>query len=348
MPRTRIGLPLFGLLPALLFIPAARAGSPRPEEGCAIVEERSFSASLSAFAAVEPVAAVTVPALVDGTLAGWRALPGMAVRRGEVLGNLGGPERAQEVAAARAAVDQARNALDLAEKTEAVVRETYPAISTIQKLHEARAAVAQTTSALEAAKARWAFVRDEGQIRAPVDGTLTEVYAAQGQAVVAGTILVRMEDASRLWLHAVFYGQDAMRLQPGMRGVFAPAGGGKEVPVRVSGVIAPLRPDGGRAVSCLPLGPSDWISGEAGTLKLDSSAVSWPAVPEAALILKGKTWYVVVRGPAGDEHREVGPGLESEGWRAISRGLKPGEQVVVKDAYLIFHRGVAKDFTPPD
>ncbi len=348
MLGTPKSLSAFGLLVVLAFAPAALAGSPQPAAGCAIVAERSFSASLSAYAAVEPVAALTVPALVDGTLDGWKALPGMAVRRGEVLGSLGGPERAQEVAAARAALDQARTALGLAEKNESVVHETYPAISTIQKLHEAQASVAHAKSALEAAKARWTFVRGEGQIRAPVTGTLTEVYAAQGQAVVAGTVLVRMEGSSRLWLRAVFYGQDALLVQQGMRGVFAPVGGGKATPVRVSGVMAPVRPDGGRAVSCLPLVPSAWISGEAGTLKLDSPPASWPAVPEAALILKGETWYVVVRGPAGDERREVGPGLESGGWRAIQSGLKPGEQVVVEDAYLVFHRDVAKDFTPPD
>ncbi len=332
----------------LLFGCAAQAGLPPAAEGPVIVANHPFSPSFTAYAVVEPVAPVTVQALVNGTLVQWRALPGMAVRRGDVLGRLAGPERAKEVAAARAARDQAAEALDLAKKNEAVVQQTYPVISNSQKLHEARSLVLQAQSALEAAKARWAFVRDEGEIRAPDSGALTDVYAAEGQTVAAGTVLARMEDPSRLWVHAVFYGRDALRLRPGLKGSFVPVGGGEAVPVRVSGVIAPVRPDGGRAVGCLPLGPSAWVSGEAGTLDLKSPSVSWPAVPEAALILKGERWYVVVRGSGGYENREVEPGPEESGWRAIPRGLKPGERVVVKDAYRIFHRDVAKGFTPPN
>ena len=32
----------------------------------------------------------------------------------------------------------------------------------------------------------------------------------------------------------------------------------------------------------------------------------------------------------------------------ISRGLKPGEQVVAENAYLEFHRGISQRYTPPD
>ncbi|OYW06789.1 MAG: hypothetical protein B7Z61_01205 [Acidobacteria bacterium 37-71-11] len=348
MRATRKSVARFGFLPLLLLAPAVWAGSPQPAKGCAIVEEHPFSVAPSAFAVVEPVAAITVPALVDGSLVQWRALPGMAVRRGEVLGRLAGPERAKEMIETRSALEEARSAFDLARKNEAAARETYPVITNVQKLNEAQAAVAQAESALKAAKARWAFVRSEGEIRAPVTGALTGVYAADGQAVAAGTVLARIEDSSRLWLHAVFYGRDALLLTPGLHGLFAPLGGGKAVPVRVGSVIAPMQPDGGRAVGCLPVSPAAWFSGQSGTLKLEAPPLSWPAVPESALILKGESWYVLVRGQAGDERRKVEPGPEAGGWRAILRGVKPGEQVVVKDAYLLFHRDVAKAFTPPD
>ncbi len=347
MWATRKSVARFGFLP-LLLARAAWAGSSQPAQGCVVVEERPFSVAPSAYAVVEPVAAITVPALVDGSLVQWKALPGMAVRRGDVLGQLAGPERAKEMVEARSALEEARSAFDLARKNEAAARETYPVITDVRKLNEARAAVTQAESALKAAKARWAFVRGEGEIRAPATGVLTRGYAADGQTVAAGTVLARMEDSSRLWLHAVFYGRDALLLKPGLHGLFAPLGGGEAVPVRVGSVIAPMQPDGGRAVGCLPVSPPAWFSGQSGTLKLEAPPLSWPAVPESALILKGESWYVLVRGAVGDEHRKVEPGPEAGGWRAIVRGVKPGEQVVVKDAYLLFHRNVAKAFTPPD
>ncbi|MGC8723157.1 MAG: efflux RND transporter periplasmic adaptor subunit [Acidobacteriota bacterium] len=336
---------------SLSLLPAGAAmgsGAPGGAEAPIVVHERSFSTSLTAYALVEPVALVTVPALVDGTLVQWKVSPGMAVRRGELLGRLAGPERAKELAEARSALDQAESALDLAKRNEAVVHQTYPVISNSQKLAEAQAAVTQTASALKAAKARWTFVSAEGEIRAPVSGTVTEVAVAQGQPVAAGTVLARLEDPARLWARAVFYGRDALELKAGMKGLFTPAGGGEPVPVQVRGVIAPVRPDGGRAVGCVPIGPAAWISGQAGTLRLEGAAASWPAVPERALVLKGQQWYVLIAGPSGEERREVEPGPESDGWRAIVRGLKAGDRVVANDAYLRFHQDVAKSYTPPD
>ena len=335
-------------LPLLSVGASTRSGAPERADAPIVVPERSFSASLTAYALVEPVALVTVPALVDGTLVQWQALPGTAVRKGEVLGRLAGPERAKEVAEARSALDRAESALDLAKRNEAVVHQTYPVISNSQKLAEAQAAVTQAGSALRAAKALWAFVSKEGEIRAPVGGTVTDVAVTEGQSVTAGTVLARLEDPARLWARAVFYGRDALGLEAGMKGLFTPAEGGEPVPVQVRGVIAPVRPDGGRAVGCVSIGPATWISGQAGTLRLEGAAASWPAVPERALVLRGQQWYVLVAGPSGEERREVELGPESDGWRAIVRGLKAGDRVVVNDAYLRFHRDVAKSYTPPD
>jgi len=39
----------------------------------------------------------------------------------------------------------------------------------------------------------------------------------------------------------------------------------------------------------------------------------------------------------------------ARGWQTfIERGLEPGAQVVVENAYLEFHRGISKNYQPPD
>lgn len=312
------------------------------------VGTRPFAANLAAYASVEPVALVTVPALAEGTLASWKVFPGMAVAKGERLGRLVGPERAKEVAEAQAALEQAKEALALAEQDEATVQQTYPVLTNRQGLAKARTAVDQARSALHAAQARWAFVSEAGELRAPVSGTVTDVEAANGQAVMPSMVLCRLEDPSHLWVHATFYGSDALALKPGMAGTFAPPGGGAPIPVRLRSIIAPLRPDGGRSVGCQAIGSPSWLSGEAGVLRLTGASTKWPAVPERALVLKGRRWYVLVAEGSGTQAREVEPGPKMGGWRAIEKGLKAGERVVVDDVYLQFHRDVAKSYIPPD
>lgn len=320
----------------------------RAQATVAQVQERAVQPTVSAYAMVEPIATLSVPALLDGRLEGWRVTPGMRVGRGQLLGRLGGPEHAKEEAVARAEKVRAGSTLAFARKSEAVVRQTYPAISDLQKLLAAQATVATAEAALQAASARWTALEAGSQVRAPASGTVTEVLAGNHQQVMAGAILLRLQDPGQLWLRAEFYGAQADRLKPGMRGTFQPLGGGAPVPVRIRSVFPSSRPGGGRTVGCDNTGPAGWVGGEAGTLRLEEPSLSGPAVPEAALILDGARWFVVVQVAQGFVPREVTPAAGSDGWRLISKGLKTGETVVVRDAYLVFHRDVAKSFAPPD
>ena len=335
------------LLPFLI-LAAMTPWAARAETTVTQVQDRAIMATFSAYAVVEPISTLSVHALLDGRLEGWQVTPGMPVRRGQVLGRLGGPEHAKEAAAVRSEKARAASTLAFAQKSEAVVRQTYPAINDLQKLLAAQAAVADAEAALQAASARWTALEEGSLVRAPASGTVTDVLAGNHQQIAAGTTLLRMQDPAQLWLRAEFYGADADRLKPGMRGTFLPLGGGAPVPVRIRRVFPSLHPDGGRTVGCDDTGRAGWVGGEAGTLRLDGPSVSGPAVPEAALILDGAHWYVLVQGAQGFAPREVTPAAGSGGWRLISQGLKTGETVVVRDAYLAFHRDVAKSYAPPD
>ncbi len=59
-------------------------------------------------------------------------------------------------------------------------------------------------------------------------------------------------------------------------------------------------------------------------------------------------WWVLVRTQQGNRRHRVVPG-PSRGWQTfIEQGLKPGEHVVVQNAYLEFYHGIASHYTPPD
>ena len=59
-------------------------------------------------------------------------------------------------------------------------------------------------------------------------------------------------------------------------------------------------------------------------------------------------WWVLVRTQQGNRRHRVVPG-PSRGWQTfIEQGLKPGEHVVVQNAYLEFYHGIASHHTLPD
>ncbi|MDE2490449.1 MAG: hypothetical protein KGM24_06345 [Elusimicrobia bacterium] len=155
--------------------------------------------------------------------------------------------------------------------------------------------------------------------------------------------------SGRLWLKAAFYGSDLDALRPGMKGSFVPAGTDRSVPVRLCATFGLLRADGGESAALLavPAEPG-WRNGMFGTVTLRGPARTLPEVPTRALILDQGRWWVLVRTPSGDEAREVRPG-PARGWDTfIESGLAGGETVVVADAYLEYHRNVAKAYQPPD
>ena len=72
------------------------------------------------------------------------------------------------------------------------------------------------------------------------------------------------------------------------------------------------------------------------------------SVPTRALVLDQGQWWVLVHSSTGDHRQAVVPG-PARGWRTfIERGLEPGVQVVVENAYLEFHLGISKNYQPPD
>jgi cobalt-zinc-cadmium efflux system membrane fusion protein len=71
-------------------------------------------------------------------------------------------------------------------------------------------------------------------------------------------------------------------------------------------------------------------------------------VPTSALVLDRGRWWVLVRTARGDRPQPVVPG-PALGWRTwIAAGLRAGQQVVAKDAFLKYHRDIAQSYQPPD
>jgi cobalt-zinc-cadmium efflux system membrane fusion protein len=142
-----------------------------------------------------------------------------------------------------------------------------------------------------------------------------------------------------------------------MQGSFEPVYGSDAIPVRVESVFAALAPDGGEKVGLVatasgsgpaPASAAPWLNGEWGSVTVSGAVRRLIAVPTAALIIDQAQWWVLVHTAGGERRQRVVPG-PTRGWMTyIEKGLEPGEQVVVQNAYLAFHRDIARHYTPPD
>ncbi len=350
--------PFAALLPAALLLGMAGstwAASARADPYVS-AKAASVAREIRAYAQVEPIATVELRVVAPGTLGGLRILPGSAVRAGEVLARVQGPRMQARLVASsqRLAGAEARARAD--RRLLAIVRAKFGTqLATRQDLDAAQARLSAADAAVRTATARLREVRSQRSLRAPVAGTILALQAADGEQVASGQAIATLQPAGRLWLRAQIYGADASGLRVGMRGSFRPSGGqARPVAVEVAAIAAAMAPDGGVQVGLLPVAsavsaaPAHWVDGQWGKLVLKGPVQRMVMVPTRALILDRGRWWVLVHSAAGDRPTPVVPG-PARGWQTgIVSGLSPGQQVVVSDAFLEYHRGIASRYTPPD
>ncbi len=129
-------------------------------------------------------------------------------------------------------------------------------------------------------------------------------------------------------------------------GMFTPGSGGAAVAVRVRGALGVAQADGGLPVALTPGSPL--APGAFGTVTLTLPEQTATMVPASALILDKGQWWVMLHTAQGDHPAAVVPGPAQGDDTVITSGLKPGEDVVVVDAYLLYQRGIAALYQPPD
>lgn len=317
-----------------------------------VAAPQTVARSLRAYAQIESMAVVRIRAVAAGTLGGLRIVPGSVVAAGEVLAQIGGAgahavltTREQALAKAQAQQQTAEHALQTAQE---LLRER---LGTRQSVDSARSHLAAAQAAVRTAQADLVATRASQTVRAPATGIVLSRPASNGEAVTAGETLLTLQPDGQLWISARYYGADADLLRVGMEGSFQPAGDGAAIAVKVVAAAPGVTSRSGRRVGVEPVSaarPAWWTSGQWGTLTLAGPAASMVAVPTRALILDRGRWWVLVHTAGGDTPREVIPGPAQQWNTWIAAGLRAGEQVVVDDAYLKYHRGVDATYQPPD
>ena len=321
----------------------------------AVVREQAVRESIRVPGRLEarPGGAADVVAPIDGRLTRVVDLAlGAAVTRGQELARLlpppSSPADLPQLQRARA---QAQTSLTLATRDrERAERLTTAGAAPGKRLDEARAAEEQARAQLAAAEAslaqynaaRTGGTTGEGLfvVRAPVSGVIAHREAAAGGNVTAGSVLFRVVDASQVHVVGQVPEADAARARIARAAELEITGHTDRVPAgRLVNVGRVLDPQSrtlpvtfafDNRLLGLPVGQAVFVH-----LLMDPT-MPRPVVPAAAIVDDaGRPIVFVQREGETFERRAVTLGPRSGELVQVVEGVKPGDRVVTKGAYLV-------------
>lgn len=328
------------------------ASTPRAEEGVVPLTAEAAKAAGVAVVAVDqgggsairltgrveaaPDARAVIAAPVGGTIERVLLSPGAPVAAGGAVAVIRSADGALIRAEASAAAAEAQAAHAALAREERLLK---AGVTARQDFEAARAASARASAQATAAQARVSAAGAPGAggqatIRSPIAGLVTSVQAAPGGFVAQGAVIAEVTDPGRLEVVFNVPADPAAKLKVGapLR-LIGPDG--TETPAEIVGV-APLAQGvtGAALVRARPRGPG-LTPGAAVSAQVAADGQGRPSVPsEAVQSLEGRQ-VVFVAEPAGFRARSVTVGSSGGGQTQIVAGLKLGEKVAGRGAFVL-------------
>ncbi len=290
----------------------------------------------------------TVAAPLAGVLSVSKPLPylGKRVAKGELIALIEPPIRpdggAGQFSAAHA---EARNRVTLASQEYERAQRLYEAkIAPRKRVEEAAAALDSARAALAPLeKSALALGGDGGgrlAVRAPVSGTVVELFSGTGRGIEAGQPIVRIVNTSTLWLKTNLPAVDAGKLprQPGAR--FTVAGQEGEFKAgRLISVGDMLDPQSRTlaVIFSVPNPDARLKVGMFATVGVSTGTETEGLVLPAEALAEDEGRFFVFVQTSGERfsRREVQIGVKDGGLVQITKGLEGHERVVVKGSYYL-------------
>ena len=323
-----------------------------------LVEGSVMRQSLRVPAIVEPRTGgrLVVTAPVAGRLLASVRMPGLgaAVRRGELLGEIvphwtGSPDRT----ALQLALEEAKVALEAANRQRQRA-ERLLAVGAVpeRRLEDAKADEAVALARLTAADQRMAHYeasrRDDPHqeslssfsVRAHLEGVVTAVYATEGAHVEEGDVLLELAATEMVHVSAAVPEARAAVLRSLKGAEIELADGATVLPVRElvsTGMVVDPQTRTLKATYLVDNSGRNIAIGQSVIVRLFTSRTAEaPTVPDSALVDDGgRTVVYVQTGGESFERRHVEIGTRTGQNVQVTAGLRVGERVVKKGAYLL-------------
>ncbi|MFM0509235.1 efflux RND transporter periplasmic adaptor subunit [Paraburkholderia sp. RL17-373-BIF-A] len=311
--------------------------------------QKHIASTFAAPARVQAASNTVMTAPTAGVVSSMRLIPGEEVRAGQVIARLTGPSVSTDTARLAADLKSAQIRMAAASQAAAIEQQKLDEhLSTRDVVIRARAELDTVRQQVAAAQSAARSYASLVVIRAPEDGVVTAVNAADGQYVTADQPLATAAPSRGLHVVANLFGNDASSVAAGMRGIFLAEGADAPVDVVVQHVSRSITTPGQLEVWLDAASGPSLVAGSVGTVSLTASDDKRLAIPSTALILDGGQWWVLVRDKSGSRRQQVTPGISDGGWTSIRQGLQQGERVVTQDAYLLFHQDFATRYQQAD
>ncbi|WP_339913073.1 efflux RND transporter periplasmic adaptor subunit [uncultured Brevundimonas sp.] len=286
-----------------------------------------------------PRGEAVLAARADGVITGVSLRLGDSVRAGQTVALIESREAsaiAAERATAQARLTAARQALAREQRlfdAQITARQDLEAAQTV--LAEAEAEARRTSSAAAAAR-----VSGDGRstgVVSPISGRVTVSNATLGAFVSAGTELFRVANSSEIQIQAAVSADDANRIAPGDRASISLPEGEVQATVRS---ITPGVDAQSRAATVLlnVSGVGGLRPGQAIAVRIytrDARTTDGVSVPEEAIQTVEGQEVVFVRSASGFTAVPVIVGQRSAGRAQITSGLRAGQTVATRNAFLL-------------
>ncbi len=294
----------------------------------------------------DPARTVAVLPAGGGRVQALKVALGDRVQRSQVLAVIDSPDLAQAYADNDRAASSARLAAANLKRAE----EQFKIGATAQRdLDQARNDTAQAVAEYARTRTRLrsmgaaADARGDGRllsVRAPVPGSVTALTVAPGAMINDITqSIMSIADLSVVWVSAQVAEKDLAALAPGQDAeVSVAAYPGKTLHGKVLFVADVIEPDSRRNKTRIAFANPDYAlkPNMFTTVTLHGPARTRVVLPSSALLMNNdRTSVFVATAPWTFERRSVEPLLEESTQVAISSGVEPGEQVVVKGGILL-------------
>lgn len=290
--------------------------------------------------AAAPDGEAVLTARADGAVVRVGKRLGDSVSAGESVATL--ESRDASAIAAERSTAAARAAL--ARSTYERERKLFEAkVTARQDFEGAQAALAEANAESRRAQAAASAAKVSGDGRtlavvSLISGRVTKADAKLGAYVIAGTELFRVADPRKIQVNASVLPGDARRVGPGDRAVIEVLGG-ETVGARVRSASPSLDPETKAATIVLtPDGFGQLTPGQGLRVRIipqgasPGSSISLP--DEAVQAVEGRE-AVFVRTAKGFQATNVTVGQRSAGRVEIVAGLKPGQSVATRGAFLL-------------
>ena len=306
----------------------------------------TYRPTIRAWARVEAVAPLVLRTSSQARVLELRVVPGQSVAAGERLAHLAGPRVEADTTIARARLRAAQGELVAAQQGAASAKRTYPVVTNRQALAAAMATLAAARGKLAEARAELTALGSQEWLSSPVAAVVSDVKADSGTDLPAGAAVITLLPQGQLWLRAEVF--DATPIPAASEGRFTPADGSVATAVHAVAELPARAANGARVIDLAPRDAAAWQAGEAGELILHGAPRSAVAVPASALVLDAGKWFVLTDTAGKLAAQRVTPGPARGADVLVMAGLRAGVPVVVRQAYLLYHRQFAAQYAPPD